>query len=65
MRRIYLSSPSKNKSNTKHTCLGDKTEIKTNAGEKKKSCIEIDVLRQRVTAETLGMGSSGGYVEGR
>lgn len=30
----------------------------------KKSCIEIDVLRQRVTAETLGMGSSGGYVKG-
>lgn len=38
------------KNNTKtHNCLLD--------GEKKTS--EIDVLKQRVTAETLGMGSAG------
>lgn len=33
---------------------------KTNAG--KKNCIEIDVLRRRVTAETLGMVSAHGVV---
>lgn len=30
----------------------------------KKAWIEIDALRQRVTAETLGMGSAGGCVKG-
>lgn len=29
-----------------------------------KNCIEIDVLRRRVTAETLGMGSAGACAGG-
>lgn len=32
--------------------------------KEKKMCVEIDVVRRRVTAETLGMGSAGGCLKG-
>lgn len=41
---------------------GKRKKKKTNAREK--NGIEIDALRRRVTAETLGMGSGGGWVKG-
>lgn len=48
--------------NTKHVITPEEKNKKKNKCWKKKNCIEMDALRQRVTTETLGMGSVGGWV---
>lgn len=55
----YLWARSEHANKTKHTITRSRGK---NKRWKKKNCIEIDVLRRRVTAETLGMGSAGGVV---
>lgn len=59
--RMYLGQFSTRKQHKTYNYLLEGKKEETNAGKK---TTEIDALRRRVTAETLGMGSAGGWVGG-